>query len=53
LLLCQAFFASEPLEGLRIGHSHMVFSFRVMFVPSLEVPPFEPQDILLPSARAK
>jgi len=37
LLLCQAFFASEPLEGLRIGHSHVVFSFRVMFAPSLEI----------------
>jgi hypothetical protein len=36
LLFCQAFFASEPLEGLRIGHSHIVFSFRVMFDPSLE-----------------
>jgi hypothetical protein len=28
LLLCQAFFASEPKEGMRIGHSHVVFSFR-------------------------
>jgi len=25
------------LEGLRIGHSHVVFSFRTMLSPSLEI----------------
>ena len=37
LLLCQAFFASKPLEGLRIGHSHVIFSFRVILASILEI----------------
>jgi hypothetical protein len=32
LLFCQAFFASEPLEGLRIGYSHGFFSFRFILL---------------------
>jgi hypothetical protein len=32
LLLCQAFFAPEPKEGMRIGHSHVVFSFCVILI---------------------
>jgi hypothetical protein len=32
LLLCQTFFASKPVEGFRIDHSHVVLSFRFQHV---------------------
>jgi hypothetical protein len=36
LLLCQTFFASKPMEGFRIDHSHVVLSFCFTLAPSFE-----------------